>query len=526
MSDAESINARVRQTLADLHARASAEEASALLDDVDKMLQACDALAALLRTLPDKVAAVESSSELRTLRHDLRTPINQIKGYCELLQEEAEDAGDDRWEDLLESVRQDTEQLRQAIESLGIEGASRRRPGPARTREATGRNTPLPQELADSGKRATVLIVDDNAANRDLLERLLQRDGFWVVKAADGKEGLQRMNEGPIDVVLLDILMPVMDGYETLERLKRDGELRHVPVIMLTSLDEPQSITRCIQAGAEDHLPKPFDPVLLRARLGNSLAKKRARDLERSYLAQIVAEKRRADELLHGVIPIGVALTGERDESKLLERILREARRFCGADGGALYLKEWQQLYLVQVQVDSLGMESIPDDEKGLPIDLRATSDGRRTPVCEAALEGKTIALDLGRQSTLGGYDLSRLREFDARHGYTTRSLVYLPLGRGDDLVGVLKLFNASRPTDGEVIPFDGPTIEILESLSLLAAAALEAYRRETDLRRQIRRLEIRIDEAKRKREVSEITETDYFRQLREKARELRKETR
>ncbi len=523
MNEAATINARIRQSLATLQESASEAGAGALVDDIAKMLAASETLGQLLRSLPEKLDAVDDSAALRTLRHDLRTPINQIKGYCELLQEEAEDAGDDRWRDVLEAIRLDTESLRQAIESLALETDAPPRRKRPRKREVSARHTPIPFDPQSPEERATVLVVDDNAANRDLLSRLLHRDGFRVVTAGDGQEGIRRMREVDVDVVLLDILMPVMDGYETLERLKLDEELRHVPVIMLTSLDEPQSITRCIQAGAEDHLPKPFDPVLLRARLGNSLSKKRARDLERSYLAQIVAEKRRADDLLHGVIPIGVALTGERDEAKLLERILREARRFCGADGGVLYLRDERRLVPVQIQVDSLEVDS-SRAEAGLEAESLDV-EGARTPVAEAALTGRSVAVDM-TDDTASRYDLDRIRRFDEQRHYTTRSLVCLPLGKKPDLVGVLQLWNASRPTDGRIIPFDPSIIEVLESLSLLAAAALEAYRRETELRREIRRLEIRIDEAKRKREVSEITETDYFRQLREKARELRKEPR
>src|SRR5690606_17883782 len=103
-------------------------------------------------------------------------------------------------------------------------------------------------------------------ANRELLSRLLRRDGFAVRTASDGATGLAMARSGEVDLVLLDIVMPGMDGYEVLEQIAADRELQHLPVIMLTSLDERESITRCIEAGAWDHVPKPFDPVILRAR--------------------------------------------------------------------------------------------------------------------------------------------------------------------------------------------------------------------------------------------------------------------
>src|SRR5690606_8423845 len=95
MNEAATINARIRQSLATLQESASEAGAGALVDDIAKMLAASETLGQLLRSLPEKLDAVDDSAALRTLRHDLRTPINQIKGYCELLQEEAEDAGDD-----------------------------------------------------------------------------------------------------------------------------------------------------------------------------------------------------------------------------------------------------------------------------------------------------------------------------------------------------------------------------------------------------------------------------------------------
>jgi class 3 adenylate cyclase len=107
----------------------------------------------------------------------------------------------------------------------------------------------------------------------------------------------------PFDLVLLDIMMPEMNGYQVLERLKSDAALRHIPVIMISALEEIDSVVRCIEMGAEDYLPKPFNPVLLRARIGACLEKKRLRDREVLYLQQIEQEKQRADDLLHVILP-------------------------------------------------------------------------------------------------------------------------------------------------------------------------------------------------------------------------------
>ena len=132
-----------------------------------------------------------------------------------------------------------------------------------------------------------VLIVDDNEMNRDMLCHLLQTQGHKTSVAENGRQALEMIKEEPFDLVLLDIMMPEMDGYQVLEQLKSDAALRDIPVIVLSSLAEIASVTQCIELGAEDYLPKPFDPVLLRARVSASLEKKRLRDQEVRYLRDL-----------------------------------------------------------------------------------------------------------------------------------------------------------------------------------------------------------------------------------------------
>jgi two-component system cell cycle response regulator len=132
-----------------------------------------------------------------------------------------------------------------------------------------------------------VLVVDDDAVNRLLLSRMLERDGHRVRTVANGLEALEAVRDDPFDCVLLDVLMPEMDGYQVLEHIRGDSKLRHTPVIMISAREDTDSIVRCIEMGAEDYLPKPFDPVLLRARINAGLAKKRLDNLEQEYLEQV-----------------------------------------------------------------------------------------------------------------------------------------------------------------------------------------------------------------------------------------------
>jgi adenylate cyclase len=132
-----------------------------------------------------------------------------------------------------------------------------------------------------------VLVVDDDPLNRMLLTRSLEREGHRVGSAASGQEALEILREKPFDVVLLDIVMPELDGVSVLERLKRDPVLQHVPVIMISAVDEIDTVVRCIEMGSEDYLPKPFNPVLLRARINAALAKKRLHEVERERVREV-----------------------------------------------------------------------------------------------------------------------------------------------------------------------------------------------------------------------------------------------
>src|SRR5664279_2043559 len=133
-----------------------------------------------------------------------------------------------------------------------------------------------------------LLVVDDDESNRDMLGRRLQRDGYTVQLAANGVEALRLLRSAPFDLVLLDLIMSGLDGYQVLLKMKSDPIMREVPVIMLSALDQEGGIARCIELGAEDYVSKPFSPVFLRARIEASLEKKRLRDRERqTYMAPV-----------------------------------------------------------------------------------------------------------------------------------------------------------------------------------------------------------------------------------------------
>jgi class 3 adenylate cyclase/CheY-like chemotaxis protein len=281
--------------------------------------------------------------DLAHLGHELRTPLNHIIGFSEMLLEEADEIG---IADLVPALRllrgQAGELLVQinlllasavteadcaparlaadllpllgpvaaSVDALKLSSASldqRVRDDVGRIVAAVGRldrfvrplepSAPAParRQPAKSGQ-GTILIVDDDEGNREMLARRVSRQGFGVVTAENGRRALDLLREGGIDLLLLDVMMPEMDGYEALKLVKADDALRHIPVLMISALDEVDSVVRCIELGAEDYLPKPFNPVLLQARIGACLEKKRLRDQEVHHARELAEWNRTLEQ--------------------------------------------------------------------------------------------------------------------------------------------------------------------------------------------------------------------------------------
>jgi len=161
--------------------------------------------------------------------------------------------------------------------------------------------------------RGDLLVVDDNRVNRLLLTRTLEQLGHRVAFAENGRQALDSLRARPVELVLLDIEMPEMNGYETLEALQADAKLRDIPVVMMSSIEEIDSVARCIELGAEDYLFKPVNPVLLRARMAASLEKKRLRDQQRELFRKF-ATAEVAEELLSS----GFALGGKHVDATVM----------------------------------------------------------------------------------------------------------------------------------------------------------------------------------------------------------------
>jgi class 3 adenylate cyclase/CheY-like chemotaxis protein len=292
----------------------------AMVADVQRIHAAGKRLLVVVNDLfdRDKGAALRANRSL--VHHELRTPLNQILGYAEMLLEENEGSG--RAEVLADLTRIDAaarELLRLVVEHLLGEDEAATLLPVASNRGATTFVRRSDVAALRSGLTGSLLVVDDDPGNRDMLARRLTRLGHQITLAENGREALEILRRTPFDLMLLDIQMPELNGYQVLEVMKADPALRDVPVIVLSASDETERVAHCIQMGAEDYLPKPFEPVLLQARLGACLEKKQLRDREQIHLRQIEEEQQKSERLLLNVLPPPIAERLKRGEQGIAD---------------------------------------------------------------------------------------------------------------------------------------------------------------------------------------------------------------
>ena len=349
-----------------------------------------------------------------------------------------------------------------------------------------------PRGSAHSG---ALLVVDDNALNRTRLSDRLQRHGYTISQVDNGHQALLRLRREKFDLVLLDSMMPEFSGEQVLQAIRSDVALQKIPVIMISGLDEIDSVARCIELGAEDYLPSPFDPVLLLARIDACLENKRLREQEVLFLQRLQKEKDRADHLINDVIPIGISLLAEQDFNRLLEMILVEAKSLCNADGGTLYLKEGERrLKFVMLRNDTLDIIMGGAGGKPIPFpplnlyDPQTGEPNHSQVACHVALTGQSV--NIADAYNVAGFDFHGTRSFDAKTGYRSTSFLTVPLKRKrGGVIGVLQLINAQASPTREVISFEPTLQQSIESLAALASAALESYDRIDELKRRIEEL-------------------------------------
>ncbi len=359
---------------------------------------------------------------------------------------------------------------------------------------------------ATGNRLGSVLVVHGDADHRDRLDGALTDRGHTVFTAESGPEALEMMTACPPDLVLLGMDSVCPGALASLERIKSHELLHAIPVLMVYTPGDVFDTARYIRAGAEDILFLSGEPDLLYRKVDGALELERLRALEDRYLERIEKERRQADELIHVVVPAGVALSAEKDFTRLLERILLEAKRFCNADGGTLYLQnESDQLEFMMFHNDSMDIRvggTTGQPVRLPPLDLHdpVTGEPNHSNVATfAALTGQILNIPDARDAA--DFDFSGAKRFDETHGYRSISFLTLPLrnphGR---TLGVLQLINAQDRETGKVIPFPVGSQYLMSSFSLLATVAIDSYSRTHGLRQELQHLRAELDRARRRR--------------------------
>ena len=311
---------------------AEGSESAQLLPDLQRVLNATQQLDGLIdglfKTRLTAAGDVDLAAFSSTIRHDLRTPVNAIIGYSEMLLEDTDNFEEPLFysaglQDILNAGRRLLTLINELIYYAQAEAAHGSNAAPLPNQPISSTlmldelaiagtvDGPLPLPINEAGETdlggGSLLVVDDRESNRDLLSRQLQRYGFQVDVAESGQQALDMLAAQDYELVLLDIIMPGLNGYQVLAQLKADEVLQHIPVIMISALDEIDSVVRCIEMGAQDYLQKPFNPIILKAKITASLERKRLRDRERAFLKQLQQEQERSEKLLLNILPPPIA---------------------------------------------------------------------------------------------------------------------------------------------------------------------------------------------------------------------------
>ena len=246
------------------------------------------------------------------LEISIRTPLNTIVGYSELLREDTENIDIDTFNEDLDKIIISGQAISNEItQIISFDPTS------SNIKQKDQSSDDIKSVLAsiqplDKGERkkvtkGSILVVDDNKNNTTLLKKRLEKLGNTVKVANDGMEAIKITEKTQLDLILLDIIMPNMNGYEVLGFLKKDKRYHEIPVIMLSSMDDLTSSYRCIELGADDYVTKPFDKLVLEARISACIEKKQLRDKEKILLGEIRKEKEKSDNLLLNILPKDIA---------------------------------------------------------------------------------------------------------------------------------------------------------------------------------------------------------------------------
>ena len=303
-----------------------------LISDIDKLNQAGSEILKSIEEIFNDKALSDPNKSISAIAKEmemaLRTPLNTIIGYSELLLEDSDSVDIDNFVSDINKITESGRMLEKELSSIikfdsddvkSIREQNLNQGNMSMVRDVMESIDPIDETDKKPKELGNILAVDDNKNNTDLLNKRLTKKGHKVITANNGKEAILRlsMDRDGIDVILLDIVMPEMNGYEVLKYLKNDKRFFEIPVIMISSMDDTDSIYRCIENGADDYITKPFEKSILDARISSCIEKKHLRDKEKQLMHELAEEQEKSENLLLNILPKNIAERLKKGESNI-----------------------------------------------------------------------------------------------------------------------------------------------------------------------------------------------------------------
>ncbi len=346
-------------------------------------------------------------------------------------------------------------------------------------RAARKRTVDRTENTRTEHEQGRLIVLGSSREQTDPLASLLRDLGYTVESAREESPAFELLREGSCDLILVELAHAQSDGYGLLKRLSSVPTAARAPIVVFGAAEEIAGSDKCIQNGAQDYLTEFLNPAVVAARVGGLLSHQRLMSTLESSSEQLAGLRKLSDDFTKVIIPIGIALSAEKDPDLLIEKILVEAKAVCNADAGTLYLRTDDDCLKFEIMhTDSLKIRmggstgpeiTIPplhlhDPESGAP--------NHHNVATHVALEG--ISINIPDIYNAAGFDFTGTKAFDQRNGYRSISSLTVPLKNHDTkVIGVLQLLNAQDPATGKVKSFDAYLQQIVELLSSQAAIAL-----------------------------------------------------
>ena len=346
---------------------------------------------------------------------------------------------------------------------------------------------------------AHIIIIDDNHLRRNTLAYQLQNQGYAISTASSEEEPIALLATDSFDLLLLSAEIANSNNFALLQHMRHNNKLSHLPVIIIADYKNSSIVAQCLEHGATDYLLVPANPALIKKRVYANLQQERLQSQLQASWNAFNEMERLADDLRLTILPLGIALSAEKDFNRLLERIVVEAKGICNADTGILYLRTIDDhLSFAIVRTSSLGIALGGTTGQPVPYPALPLYDEMGQPNIQNVATHVVFTVESENISDIyevSSFDFSDTKAMDERNNYHSESCLTVPLkNQMNGVIGILQLLNAKDEETHEIVPFDVYHQLVVESLASQAAVVLHnqtLHERHESLREFQQQLEI-----------------------------------